>query len=75
MDPKTGKPYPDGQAKPLPRQWPRFSVDEVVELKGVLFTVQRINRSNSVLRPVVVGTQRAKDIIRKITKRTSDDAA
>lgn len=50
----------------LPQQ-PQFHVDETVELKGVKFTIQRINRSNIVLRPVKTGTQRARDIIHRLT--------
>ena len=56
--------------KRLPQQpLPQFSVDETVELKGVKFTIQRINRSNIVLRPVKTGTQRARDIIRRLTSQ------
>ena len=52
----------------LPQQpLPQFRVDETVELKGVKFTIQRINRSNIVLRPIKTGTQRARDIIRRLT--------
>lgn len=51
------------------KQQPQFRVGETVELKGVKFSIQRINRSNIVLRPVKTGTQRARDIIRKLTMR------
>lgn len=56
--------------KRLPQQpLPQFHVGETIELKGVKFTIQRINRSNIVLRPVKTGTQRARDIIRRLTSQ------
>ena len=59
--------------KRLPQQpLPQFRVDETVELKGVKFTIQRINRSNIVLRPIKTGTQRARDIIRRLTLHRED---
>lgn len=41
--------------EPVPVTWPKFTEGKVVEVKGVPFKVQRINRSTLVLRPVLQG--------------------
>lgn len=52
MDPGAVTFHRDDGVEPLPLEWPRFVLGEEVEVKGITFVVQRINRSNLVLRPV-----------------------
>ena len=38
-----------------PRDWPTFKVGETIVWKGITFKIQRVNKSNIVLRPGVEG--------------------
>lgn len=72
MNPKTGEfheetEYEETHGQPMPEGWPRFSLGEEVEIKGIPFIIQRINVSSIVLRPKITKPgHRAADVIRKV---------
>lgn len=76
MNPDTGEFHPieDGptgdvlaeSGEPVPTDWPRFEVDEVVLIKGIPFRVLRINRSSLVMQPVI-GQRPARLLVSALT--------
>ena len=62
MDPVTGTFHPIAEdaataaqqiaSGEIGKDWPVFTVGEIVEIKGYDFTIQRINRGSIVVRPV-----------------------
>lgn len=54
--------------------WPRITLGEEIAIKGVRFTIARINRSNVVLSPVTSGKQRASEVINKLLRGRRDQS-
>ena len=69
MNPETGTFHPDTPDLQAEHpDWPRFAVEEELEIKGYTFKILRINRTNLVVQPVPVrGCRSPKELIAKMT--------